>query len=242
MNRLLVDTLRSVGLVKDGDDPEAKVMLFKSATPTPDDKGMISKDELPPSGPTMAKETAVAELDLAAIEDEGVRTAVSERIAKLEADLVAATASEEPTEVDVVKEASPEVQALLKAQADELAEAREEIAKEREARLDREAIAKAEALPMVGDHDQLVGILKAATPALSEQLVEFLGALNERLEMSNLFKQVGVTDSADADPIDRRDAFVKEYRKDNPEANVITARRAFWQAFPELKEESRKDN
>lgn len=231
MNRLIVDTLRSVGLVKAGDDPEAKVMLFKSRTDI-----VPSEVEPPASGPTIAKETAVAEFDIAAIEDEGLRAAVSERITTLEAELAALA---EPELVDVVKDAPPEIQAILKEQEERLAKTEAALAKELDARLEREAFAKAEALPFVGDTAELAGILKDVEVA--EKLLPILTALNQRLSDSNLFKVLGVTDDQDADPITRRDAFVKEYVKEHDVTDAV-ARRAFWSAHPDLKEEARKDS
>jgi hypothetical protein len=160
---------------------------------------------------------------------------VSERIAKLEADLAAAT-PEEPE--DVVKSASPELQALIKAQEDRIVAAEAEVTKEREARLEREAIAKAEALPFIADTTELAEVLKDAPAGL----LPILEALNVRLRDSSLFKQFGPAASEDADPIEQRDQFVTEYTKDNPDVTVAQARSVFWKTHPELRDEARKDS
>lgn len=230
-SRLFVNALRSVGLVGEGDDPEAKVMLFKSRD-TDETESMMAGSEPPASGRTTMKENAV--LDLTGIEDEELRAAVSDRISKLEAQL----AEHEPPEDDVVKAASPELQALIKAQEERITAAEQEVAKEREARLHREAVAKAEALPFIADTGQLTEVLKGNL----DGLLPILEALNERLRDSSLFKQFGPANADDADPIERRDVFVTEYTKDNPGVSAAQARAVFWKTHPEFRAEARKDS
>ena len=186
-------------------------MLFKSAN--------VSEDELPQSGPSnIAKEPVVAESD-ATVETHEVEDV---------------TVDSE----DVLKVA--DLEAIVKAQKAELAAARDEIKKERDARIEREAFAKAEALPFVGETEVLAGVIKDTPDEVLEQLMPILEGLNERMRDNDLFKQFGNTDEEPADPITRRDVFVKEYRKDNPDATEASARAAFWQSNPELKDESRE--
>jgi len=216
MNRLIVNALTSVGLVKDGDDPEAKVALFKSATLPTESDTIIPVAEPPSSGPpNVVKETAVDELD-PVVEDD--------------------TVAPDPFEKAI------ELEAMLKERNAELVEARETIAKEREARLDREATEKAEALPFVGDAVELAAVFKAADETTASLLHPILEALNQRLSDSDLFKQIGVTTDDDLDPIEQRDRFVKGFVKDNPTATQATARKAFWDSHPQLKEEARKES
>lgn len=101
---------------------------------------------------------------------------------------------------DIVKAAPPEIQALVKAQQEELAKARAEaseaaaIAKaERDARLEKEYIAKGAALPHItGKAEDIGGLLRKVAehdPETAEAIEALLTAANAAIEQGDLFKQ-----------------------------------------------------
>ena len=122
-----------------------------------------------------------------------------------------------------------EIKALISKQADDLKAATTAateagtIAKaERDARIEREMIAKAaDELPLIGDTRENVGkLLKAASEKLSADefgaLVTIMKAANEQLKLGPIGKEVGSSQSGDAtsDPIK---AAVAAIQKDHPE-------------------------
>lgn len=129
---------------------------------------------------------------------------LTEKVDELTAELAVDTT--EPTEEDVLKGLPDSVKELLAkrdAETEELrkrADAAEEIAKgEREARLTKEYIAKAEALPTLeGDTAQIAGDLREMHEALDEEVAKRLHGHFERLDglvaQSALFEKMARRD------------------------------------------------
>lgn len=148
-------------------------------------------DALEAEADTLAAQIEKAEADLAAKDDEitGLRDTLSKSAPKDEE-------SAEAIQQALLAKADPAVRSLIeKAQAD--AKRAEEVAKaERDARLQREFIAKAETLPMVSeDKGALAGLLRrmaeALTPEDNAAVEKILKAANDQIATSGLFSEFG---------------------------------------------------
>lgn len=197
--RLFVTDLHSVGLVQYGDDPEAQVAIYKSATMENSEHTDDVSSE--PQESVLDNDETVVQNDDVSKADEIIKSQAQE-LAKLN---------------------------------EEVAALREEAAVAKAARLDLEADDFAKAYERLGDSEEWAAIYKEAPTGLLDRLIPLLNALNERIEMSELFKEVGGGASEPADPIEKRDQFVK----DHPEMSQAEARAQFWRENPDLREEAR---
>lgn len=191
---------------------------------TKKDDPPISKDDLDP---------AVAEY-VEALEDE-VDDLTAERddaLAKAEAAEKAAesdddTGDGEPDLAEVEKaelaKASPALRALIEKAQHEAEEAGKVAKAERDARLEREFIAKAEKLPMLADGTEgrakFAGVLRKAADTMPEpdyaELERVLAAANAQITEGNLFKSAGVG-GGDVTISSRLEARAAEIQKADP--------------------------
>lgn len=144
----------------------------------------------------------------------------------------------------VLSKADPAVRGLIAKMQSDLTEA-ENIAKaERDERLRRDYIAKAEQLPMIStDKDQLGELLKALNDKAPEEaaIVEKLfGAANKQISESNLFGEIGKS-GAHTTLGSSVEAAASEIRKANPGMTQEQAIAAAYESNPSLYEESLKE-
>lgn len=199
-NRLSKMRFDFVSLVPAGDDPLAQVVISKADPthqPQEDDMGdLISKDDLDP--------TVVAYIEGLEGENETLAKAVEDaeaENAELQSQIekmVPAESTPEDIEKAALAKADPAVVALIQKQEQRLAEA-EAIAKaERDTRLDREFISKAEQMPMLTEDPASFGpVLRRIAENLSAEdaaaVDTVLKAANAQIAAGNLFSTVGVT-------------------------------------------------
>jgi plasmid stabilization system protein ParE len=203
-----------VSLVAAGDDPEARVVIAKadkstehglpSSTlpinkPPEDHVETINKSDLDPEVVAyieglesevddLSGKVEKAEQDLAA-RDEQITT-LTEKVSK------SVPNDPDAARKEMLEKADPALRAYLEEQDAKVSKA-EEIAKaERDARLEREFVSKAEALPMISENKQdLAGLLRrisdALTPEDAEKVEKTLAAANEQIAKGNLFGTMG---------------------------------------------------
>lgn len=99
-------------------------------------------------------------------------------------------------EKSLLAKADPAVRALIEKQSAEIAKANEIAKAEREQRLEREFVAKAETLPMLAeDRVALAGLLRRISDAVAPEdvasLEKVLKAANTAIAQSGLFSEVG---------------------------------------------------
>lgn len=263
--RLTGMELDFVSLVAAGDDPLAQVVISKAAAP--DDKrtdegggsptlstndlteenkvgDTINKSDLAPEVvayidglenevDTLSSQVEKAETDIAAKDEE---------ITDLRGTLAKSAPKDDEASDEITKsllaKADPAVRALIeKTQAD--LKAASEIAKaEREARLEKEFLSKAEALPMLSeDKVKMAAVLRAAadslTPEHAETLNTVLKAANEQIAKSNLFSSFGVG-GGESTISKSVTAKVDEIRKGNPALTVEQATVMVYEQNPDL--------
>ena len=181
-------------------------------------------------------------MDLSAIEDKELAKSIKDAFAEKDTQISDLTDQVEKVEADPTDDASDEVKAILKAQADELKEVRSDLAKEKTERRTAEYIEKAKPLEvLLGKADEIGPVFAALAEAAPDDFAKLEGALtaaSQRSELAALFAEVGAGEGeGDADPIDKRDSWVKENQKDSESVQQANAR--FWKENPEQKEESR---
>lgn len=233
-NRLFVDELVSVGMVAAGDNPEAEVLIYKSHNRL--DETQTSRIENSAGSATSTREVT---MDLSVIEDQDIRKSVEDHIAGLESQISELTA---PTDDEVVKAESDQVQEFIAKQQEELETLRKDLDVERATRRTAEFVAKAEPLVgLLGKADEMGPILAdiaEKAPESYEKLEGALVAAAQREDMAKLFSELGAGEGeADADPIARRDAWVEKNKQDGE--TVTQARSRFWNENPDMVEESR---
>ncbi len=187
MPRLFVDEITSVGLVPEGDNPEAKVSFWKRKT----------QDRPGERAPT-TPESHMDDYDLTGLDD-STKENVEKDLARL-AELLEASVEED----DPVAEADPEVQAEFAKRDEEIAKLRDDLASERDQRLTAEFAKKAQAYPSLETEDgfdvaggHLKELAKAAPDAL-DWLLEQLSAVEKIAAESQLFETIGRGDAGDA--------------------------------------------
>jgi chromosome segregation ATPase len=195
-----------VSLVPAGDDPLAQVVISKAApdTITGGTVDPISKDDLDPEVVTYIDglETEVTDLtksveDLTAEKDALTteKTEVEKRLKEAE-DNGLIVKSEDEQRAALIAKADPAVRALIE-KAEQSAKEASEIAKaERDARLDREFISKAESMPMLAEDKTEFGtLLRKAHEALGDEdfgkFEQVLKTANEQIAKGNLFSEFG---------------------------------------------------
>lgn len=200
-HRLSNMSLDFVSLVPAGDNPEAFVVISK-ADPNinmqEDDMGdLISKDDLAPE--------VVEYVEGLESENDTLTKAVEDKDAEIEvlmADLQKAedsgliVKSEEEQFTALLEKANPAVRVLLQKQAADL-KVQTDIAKaERDTRISKEFISKAEGMPMLAENkDEFGSLLRKVAEALDpEDFVKFdhiLKTANEQIAKGNLFAEFG---------------------------------------------------
>lgn len=231
--------LDEISLVPAGDNPPAKVTLAKADKTHAEHEGARTLIENePPQGAThMGDEISKDELPedvvtyIEALEAELERASVIEELAGM-LDNGTDPSTEEDPEL-VLSKADPEVRSLIE-KAEQRAEAAEAIAKaERELRLDREYLAKAEALPMLTEAPaELAEVLKAlhtADPEVAGKVEAILATANEQIAKGNLFAEFGSSTTVEGVPDRARqaaEALVKADPTLSPEAAMVAAMEA----------------
>ena len=198
-HRLTDMVLDFVSLVPAGDDPLAKVVIAK-ADPTGIEQENNMADEISKSD--LAPEV-VAYI-------EGLETEVdtlNDQVAKSESDIeeLSARLSKHAPDDDstsaISKEAlaamEPSGRSVVEKQQAELAAVTEIAKAEREARIEREFVEKAAALPMLGDAKVLAPLLRSISEALTAEdgaeVTKMLVAANAQIAESNIFKSFGTS-------------------------------------------------
>jgi hypothetical protein len=181
-------------------------------------------------------------MDLSAIEDQDLRKSIEDAFAESEQKISDLEAQVEKTEPDPVDEASDEVKAVLKAQADELDKVRKDLADERSARLTAEYVGKAEPLAgLLGDPQEVGPVLAELADKSPDAYAKLEGALvaaSQREDLAKLFSEIGAGEGeGESDPIDKRDSWVEKNK--TPDETPGQARARYWVENPEAKEESR---
>lgn len=118
----------------------------------------------------------------------------------------------------------PEIAAIIKS-AEERAERAETIAKEeRDARIYREMVTKAQSLPMIdGNVEQKAAVLSRLhelDPDVADVVEDMLAKANKTIAQSNMFGEVGKSSPGLSDPVEAR---VAELRKAHPELSYEAA-------------------
>jgi|GEM_PF-5331822 len=130
-----------------------------------------------------------------------------------------------------VRKARDERDAALEALADEVAKQR---------RID--FLGKARSLEgLLGPADETALVLEALDAAAPEPFVLLEKRLLAALERVALTKEFGTAGDEGADPIRKRDAWVRKYVLDHPEVSEIKAKALFWKANPDALEAQRED-
>lgn len=216
-------SLDFVSLVPAGDNPEAFVVISK-ADPTnkqEDDMGdLISKDDLAPE--------VVEYVEGLESENDTLTKSVEAKDAEIEtlkADLKKAedsgliVKSEEEQFEALLEKADPAVRVLLKKQADDLAAAQKIAKEERDERISKEFISKAQAMPMLAeDKTEFAGLLRKAHEALGEDYAKFetiLKTANEQIAKGNLFAELG-RDGGEVTVSKSVEAKASEFQKAEP--------------------------
>lgn len=226
-----------VSLVASGDDPMAQVVIAKTAPAT---NKSTEKDD---SSSTLPITDLPEEINMGDIKKddldpevlayvEGLETEVTTlaaQVEKAEADLTekdALLAKSAPIDTDaaekaMLEKADPALRSLILKQQAEVKEAKEIAKAERDQRLDREFVSKAEALPMLTeDKATLAGVLRRASEALSPEdsvvLDTVLKSANEAISKGNLFASFGAGGSVTT--VSKSvDAAAGEIRKAHPD-------------------------
>lgn len=165
-------------------------------------------------------------------------TNLNEAVTKAkEAPVVEKAEPSDPFEAALAK-ADPAVAEILKAQKAQIEQA-EAIAKaERDARLEREFISKAEQLPMISDNKaELAGLLRTVAeklaPAEVEKVETLLKAANAQIAKGNLFSEFGRS-GAETTVSKSVKAMAEGIRKDRPELTVEQAESLVYEQHPDL--------
>lgn len=198
--------LDEVSLVGSGDDPEARVVISKAHKNAGSDQSSgtvisntgTSEENMPEENDQTTDEISLDDLPEDVVQY--IQTLESLLGDELEDD---GELEEEPEPVLVGKSAStedilksnPDLAEIVKAATDRADEA-ERIAKhERDRRVEREMIEKAQQLPLIGDTTEdlasLLHKLNDADPTLATAVEGLLRKANDQLRESDLFSEVG---------------------------------------------------
>lgn len=223
MPELFVTEITSVGAVDAGDNPEAHITFYKRKQ---------SADSAETREPIVADK-----LDLSALDDD-LRTQVQKHLDEADAKVADLEQKVEeltppPSEEDVEKAASPEVQELLAKQKAETAELRKRLDAEIAQRRAEDFAKRATVLrPLLGgkadDVAATLNTLEAADPDAYAKLEKQLHAAAALVAESNVFKELG-GDGDDAAPNTLRDAYVEKRLADGDKRTAAELRAAFWQ-------------
>jgi len=130
-----------------------------------------------------------------------------------------------------IRKAREERDAALWALADEVKKARRAL-----------FVVKARNLePLLGPAEEVAPTLEALDATDPEAFAALEKRLGAALERLNLTKELGTAGVEGADPVAKRDAWVKRYVLDHPEIPEWKARDMFWKANPEALEAQREE-
>lgn len=244
-HRLFVRKLISVGLVEAGDNPAARVVLFKQKTLEP------------PEGRTNGG-GLVDTLDLSSLDDEtadpirthmaGLEKAATEAaatIAALEAQVVVEGEDDPLADLPepVAKAIAERDDAIAKAKA-EAAAASAEVAKLRDEKSTERSEARAAELSnLLGAPVTVAPVLKALEKADPAAYADLDGMFDKLLTwdgMADLLKEHGDS-AASGSAVDQINAYATEIRKTDKELTAAEARVQAWQEHPELKTLAREE-
>ena len=128
-----------------------------------------------------------------------------------------------------IRKARDERDAALKSLADEV----------RKARLTEFTVKAATLEPLLGpDTAETLEALDAADP---DRFADLEKRLVTALERVNLAKELGTAGDDGADPIAKRDAWVRKYTLEHPEVPEYTAKDLFWKSNPDALEAQREE-
>lgn len=210
MQRLHVHEIVSVGAVPDGDNPAAKIMLYKQR-------------------PDRASQHKGTEMDLSKFDVSAeAKAAIEAEFAKLQ-ERIDELAPADPE--DIIKDADPKVAAEFEKQQAELAALRKQadetaaaLAKERD---ERRTIAIAKIAEkyedVIGDNDNAVPMLKSMPDETVEWLTGRLNHIASIMKQSPLFKEHGAL-ADDDDPSGKLHALAIEKMGQNPDLTIEQAR------------------
>jgi len=203
--------LTSIGAVPEGDNPEAQILLYKM------------------KGGQMAEvEQDVEQIEVEAAVEPVVEPVEPVVLAAEPADEIAKRIADAETEI---AKARDERDAALQSLADE-------VAKRRHA----DFTAKAATLePLLGPAEETAGPLDALEAAAPEAFADLEKRLGLALGRVQLTRELGTAGDEGADPIRKRDAWVRKYTLDHPEITEIQARALFWKSNTDALEAQRKD-
>ena len=242
MPRLYIENIDSVGLVDDGDNPEAKVSFWKrrrKTTPPPVVPSIIETpgpDRAPPN-----VEKHMPEHDLSALDDadrtaiektiaDGVAAAV--RVTELEAQVAELTPAPNP-----VDDADPELRAEFAKRDDKIAKLEALVAASDDKAATAEYTELAKAHPRsFTDEAEAAGFLKTLgasnRPAL-DFLLGKLGAVEKIAAESKIFKELGSGDAGSAKT--QIEVLAAEAIASNPDLSPQSARELVRKGHPDLK-------
>lgn len=253
-----------VSLVPAGDDPSAVVVIAKTE-PDPEKRGVGE------STGTILSSNSDMEGSMGTINKADLSPEVLEYIEALESEVGTLGAQIEKAEEDInerdeqiakmapkdaesaeeiaksmLAKADPAVRSLIEKQQAELAEVRKQAADEREARLTREYIAKAEDLSMVAeDKPSLASLLRAAAeklePEQNETLEKVLKSADEALRQSGLFSEFGKSETAST--VSKSvEGKAEELRKADPSLTIEQAMERVYAENPDLFEQAMSES
>jgi len=169
-----------------------------------------AEEDVPPTIDKQADksdEKEAAEMPDITLSDEaraGLDDDVKEYVEQLEAQVAEDTQKSDDPPEDVLKDATPEIQAILKAQAERLEKAEKEAAEatavakaEREARIEKEYVEKAKSFGLIAKADEFAPIYRKAMTgeALDSeeatQLDSWLKEANEKIRVSKFYDELG---------------------------------------------------
>ena len=235
MPRLWVDEIVSVGMVKAGDNPGAEVLIYKSRENTDDPNSSGNMHDKAES----RKNSTGERMDLSAIENEDLRKSIEDALAEKDAQIAELT-KEEP---DPVADAPDDVKAIIKAQEDEIAKVREDLAKERKQRRLEKFAQKADELKVLGkDMGPVLEELESAAPEAYAKLESALTAISQQADLAKVFSELGAGEGeGESDPTEARDAYVQKALESGSDKTPAQLRAEFWKTDKgrEMKQESR---
>lgn len=247
LRKLLVDR---VDLVTRGANPAANICFFKADEPQiePQAKGadrVMTLDELLATlaedqqnlikSALTDKDTLIADKDVLLSE----RTTEVEALKAKVTELEGTVAKSQPSEEDIFKGASDAVRAAFEKAATEAREAREEVAKMKEAAETAEYIAKAgefQHLP-IGKAEEFGPVLRSVAKADKgsyDALVALLKASDELVAQGGLGEAGSNSTNAPGDPYTKLDAKAKELQKADSSLTYAVAFRKAVETNPDL--------
>ena len=216
MPRLWLRKLTSIGAVPEGDNPPAAIVLWKAkgkGADLADETVNEVADAVEPEAAVEAVEAVEEAVELAAPEGDEI----AKRIADAEAE---------------IQKARDERDAAIEALAEQVSKARWV-----------DFAARAEKLEaLLGPSKETAPILDVLEAKAPDAFAELEKRLLTALTRVQLTRELGTAGDDGADPIRKRDGWVRQYVLDHPDVSEVTARALFWKANPEASEAQREDH